>query len=162
MSDTKPKNYLKAIALWKIGKGILLLAIGISLVFLDRRHEILNALIDWANDEFMLPHSRIYFWLLSKFQTALSETHFRTTGILALVYSALLMVEGTGVYLEKRWAEWLMVLGTASLIPLEIYHFAHKPSWIKVVIIIVNSFIVWYLWKTLHKNNRHSPSSTRG
>lgn len=154
----KPKNYLKAIALWKIGKSVLLIAIGLSMVFLDRKNEVLNSLIDWANDEFMLPHSKIYVWLLSKFQTALSETHFRTSGYIALIYALVLAVEGVGVFYGKHWAEWLMVIGTASLIPLEIYHLIHKPSIIKIVIIIVNLLIVWYLWKVLQQNRKHSHS----
>ncbi|MBS1536630.1 MAG: DUF2127 domain-containing protein [Bacteroidetes bacterium] len=152
----KPKNYLKIIALWKIGKSVLLLIIGFSMVFLDRKHEMLNWLIDWANDEFMLPHSRIYVWLLSKFQTVLSETHFRTSGIIALFYSVILAIEGIGVYNGKHWAEWLMVIGTASLIPLELYHFIHKPSFIKIIIISVNVWIVWYLWKTLKQNRKEA------
>jgi uncharacterized membrane protein (DUF2068 family) len=158
--EIPPKNYLKAIALWKIGKSVLLLIIGFSMVFLDRKHEVLNLLIDWANDEFMLPHSKIYVWFLSKFQTALSETHFRTSGIIALVYAVVLAVEGIGVFYGKHWAEWLMVIGTASLIPLELYHCIHKPSIIKFTIIIVNVFIVWYLWKTLQQNRKHAHNKT--
>jgi uncharacterized membrane protein (DUF2068 family) len=147
-------RYLRTIALYKIAKGFALVFIGASLVFLDIREAWMDALIHWMNDELMLPHGKIYTFLLHKLQEFLFSDSVKTTGILALVYAVVLWIEGVGVYLGQRWAEWFMVFATASLIPLEIYHFVHKPSIVKALVICANTAIVWYLWRTLHKKNR--------
>ncbi len=144
-------KYLRTIALYKIAKGCALIFIGASLFFLDVRDTWYQAVIEWLDDELMLPQGKIFYWLLSRVETFLLGDTVRSTGILALIYAVVLWVEGVGVYLGQRWAEWFMVVATASLIPLEIYHLVHKPTIVKVIVILANSAIVWYLWRTLHK-----------
>jgi len=81
----------------------------------------------------------------------------RATGLLALFYTAVLFTEGIGVYLEKRWAELLMIFATASLIPLEVWHIWRHPSLAAVVILIVNCFIVWFLYFVLRRKPISAP-----
>lgn len=144
-------KYLRTIALYKIAKGCALIFIGVSLLFVDSRDSWYQAVIEWLDDELMLPHGKVFHWLLSKVEAFLLGDTVRSTGVLALIYSVVLWIEGVGVYLGQRWAEWFMVVATASLIPLEIYHLVHKPTIVKVMVILANSAIVWYLWRTLHK-----------
>lgn len=144
-------KYLRTIALYKIAKGFALVFIGITLVFLDSRDSWYQAVIEWLDDELMLPHGKIFYWLLARIETFLLGDAVQSTGILALVYAVVLWIEGVGVYMGQRWAEWFMVIATASLIPLEIYHLCHKPTLVKCIVIAANSAIVWYLWRTLHK-----------
>jgi uncharacterized membrane protein (DUF2068 family) len=58
-------------------------------------------------------------FLLHKLQDVLAGGQLRATGFLALFYCAVLFTEGIGVYMQKRWAELLMIFATAALIPLE-------------------------------------------
>ncbi len=51
-------RYLKLIALFKIGKGVLLLVAGASLLFLNTRARWMDALSNWTADEILLEHSR--------------------------------------------------------------------------------------------------------
>ena len=55
------------------------------------------------------------------------------------------VVEGWGLWREKRWAEYLTVIVTASLIPLEIWEIVRHFTWLKVFALVVNVAIVWYL-----------------
>jgi len=151
-------RYLKAIALWKLAKGAMLMAFGLSLLFLDIRQDWYVAVIEWIDAELMLPartlaSSPLFATLLRRLEEFLINTNLQTTGILALIYATVLGVEGVGVYWEKRWAEWLMVLATASLIPIEWYHLFHRFTWFKIGVIIVNSLIVWYLYRTLQSTH---------
>jgi hypothetical protein len=41
------------------------------------------------------------------------------------------IVEGVGLWLRKRWAEWLTVIATSLLVPFEIYELIHRPSPLK-------------------------------
>ena len=144
-------RYLKLIALFKIGKGLLLLSLGISLIFLNARTRWMDALSNWTADEILMEHSKAVAYLLDKLQAALAGGALRATGLLALCYAAVLFTEGIGVYMQQRWAEVLMIFATAALIPLEVRHLWHHPSLAAVLILAVNCFIVWFLYFVLRR-----------
>jgi uncharacterized membrane protein (DUF2068 family) len=150
-------RYLKVIALFKIAKGALLFLLGFSLLFLNSRGLWLDQISDWADEELLLGHSRAVHFLLSKLQDVLAGGQLRATGFLALFYCAVLFTEGTGVYMQKRWAEWLMILATGTLIPLEVWHLwhrlmFHRPSLAALLILLANCFIVWFLYRVLKRD----------
>ena len=68
-----------------------------------------------------------------------------TFGVVALLYSAVLLVEATGLWLQKRWAEYLTFISTALLLPLELYEMYERFTWVRVAIFVINIFVVWYL-----------------
>ena len=148
----KRVRYLKIIALFKIGKGVLLFILGFSLLFLNARDLWMDQISDWAGDEILLEHSKAVHFLLNKLQDVLAGGHLRATGLLALFYCAVLFTEGIGVYLQQRWAELLMVFATAALIPLEVRHLWHRPSLAGVAILAANCFIVWFLYRVLKRD----------
>jgi uncharacterized membrane protein (DUF2068 family) len=151
-------RYLKLIALFKIGKGVLLLLLGISFLFLNARDRWMDAISDWTENELLLVHSRFVLHLLNKLQAVLEGGVLRATGLLALFYSAVLFTEGIGVYLQKRWAELLMVFATAALIPLEIRHLLRRPSIAALIILLINCFIVWFLYRVLRRESHRVPA----
>jgi len=51
-------RYLKLIALFKIAKGLLLLILGISMLFLNARTRWMGALSNWIADEILLEHTK--------------------------------------------------------------------------------------------------------
>ncbi|MEA2325340.1 MAG: hypothetical protein QOE68_299 [Thermoanaerobaculia bacterium] len=63
----------------------------------------------------------------------------------AFAYAALFFVEGIGLFLRKRWAEWLTIVATASLIPVEIYELLHRVTAIKIAVLAINIAVVIYL-----------------
>ncbi|PYK06939.1 MAG: hypothetical protein DME66_02970 [Verrucomicrobia bacterium] len=151
LQEPRRHRYLKLIALFKIGKGVLLLSLGISLLFLNARTRWMDLLSNWAADEILMEHSKPVAFLLHKLQGVLQGGALRATGFLALFYTAVLFTEGIGVYMEQRWAELLMIFATAALIPLEVRHIWHRPSLAAIVILIVNCFIVWFLYFVLRR-----------
>ena len=160
----RPRNrvrYLKLIALFKIGKGSLLLVLGFSFLSLNARTGWLDAMSDWAADEILLKHSKAVHFLLGKLQNILAGGALRATGFLALFYAAVLFTEGIGVYLQKRWAEYFMVFATGALIPLEIRHIFHRPSIAAVAILLINCFIVWFLYRVLKRTPTHASTAPR-
>jgi uncharacterized membrane protein (DUF2068 family) len=145
-------RYLKLIALFKIGKGVLLLVLGVSLLFLNARTRWMDALSNWTADEILLEHSRGVAWLLHKLQAVLADGSVRATGFLALFYAAVLFTEGIGVYMQQRWAELLMIFATAALIPIEVRHLWHEPGLVSALILLANCFIVWFLYLVLRRD----------
>ncbi len=152
-------RYLKIIAIFKLLKGALLLSVGISLLFLNSKTRWLDAIGDWAGDELALVHSRPALYLLSRLQDVVAGGQLRFTGLVSLFYSAILFTEGTGVYLQQRWAEFLMVFATAALIPFEIHHLWHRPTLIAGSVLAANCFIVWFLYRVLRRE-KHEPPAT--
>ena len=99
LQGARRHRYLKLIALFKIAKGVLLLVLGISLLFLNARTRWMDALSDWTADEILLEHSKAISYLLHKLQAVLAGGALHATGLLALFYAAVLFTEGIGVYM---------------------------------------------------------------
>jgi uncharacterized membrane protein (DUF2068 family) len=152
LQGARRHRYLKLIALFKIGKGVLLLLVGVSLLFLNMRTRWMDALSNWTADEILMEHSRTVDYLLNKLQAVLAGGTLRATGFLALFYTAVLLTEGIGVYMEQRWAELLMIVATAALIPLEVRHIWHHPGVVGLIILLANCFIVWFLYRVLKRD----------
>jgi len=82
------------------------------------------------------------------------------TGIAAIGYGVLELVEGVGLWLDQLWAEFLTVIATSLLIPFEVYEVARKPSAWKAAGIAVNVAIVAYLAWRLHRRLRSVTETT--
>jgi uncharacterized membrane protein (DUF2068 family) len=76
------------------------------------------------------------------------STRTSTLGWLAaalLGYAAIELAEAVGLWLIKRWAEYLTVVATAAFLPLEIYELVEKVTWLRVVAFVFNVAVVVYL-----------------
>src|SRR6201981_2891304 len=159
LQEPRRVRYLKIIALFKIFKGVLLFLLGFSLLFLNSRPVWLDQISDWVDDQLLLAHSKAIIFLLNKLQDVLAGGALHATAILALFYCGVLFTEGIGVYMQKRWAEFLMIFATSALIPLEIRHvwhrlITHNAVVIPVVLLLANCFIVWFLYLVLRRDKR--------
>jgi uncharacterized membrane protein (DUF2068 family) len=66
-------------------------------------------------------------------------------GVALLVYAVLEGTEAVGLWLAKRWAEYLTFIATSILLPLEVYEIVHRVSVLKVIGFVINLAIVIYL-----------------
>ena len=89
--------------------------------------------------------------------------HLRTllvTGIAAIGYGLLELVEGVGLWLDQLWAEYLTVIATSLLLPFELYELARKPSLLKAGGIAVNiaivAYLAWMLRRRLAREAAHA------
>lgn len=161
LQETRRIRYLKLIAIFKIAKGVLLLVLGLSLLFLNARSGWMDSVSNWIADEILLKHSKPVAFLLHKLQAMLAGGTLRATGFLALFYTAILFTEGIGVYMQQRWAEFLMIFATATLIPIEIRHLWHRPGLVGVLILLANCFIVWFLYRVLKRDKAQTQPAER-
>jgi uncharacterized membrane protein (DUF2068 family) len=67
----------------------------------------------------------------------------------------MLLTEGTGLLLGKRWAEYFTVIATSSFIPLEIYEIARRVDEARIVLLLINIAIVIYLVLELYRDRQH-------
>jgi uncharacterized membrane protein (DUF2068 family) len=75
----------------------------------------------------------------------LDASKIRLFGAVILVYAAVEGIEAVGLWWEKRWAEYLTFIVTASFLPLEVYEMSHRLTPFKVSAFIINVAVVAYL-----------------
>ncbi|WP_151083300.1 DUF2127 domain-containing protein [Nocardioides cynanchi] len=80
-------------------------------------------------------------------QKALTADHstLKLVAIGVLAYGALELLEGVGLWLMKRWGEYVAMVGTLVFIPLEVYELVERVTWLRVVAFVFNLFAVVYL-----------------
>ncbi len=62
------------------------------------------------------------------------------------VYALIELAEGTGLWLARRWGEYLAMVATSVFLPLEVWELAAGHiTWLKVVAFVVNLALVIYL-----------------
>ncbi len=59
--------------------------------------------------------------------------------------AAMLLVEGGALLRGWKWGPWVVVGLSGALIPFEIASLARHPSWVRVLVLIVNGAIVAWL-----------------
>jgi uncharacterized membrane protein (DUF2068 family) len=64
---------------------------------------------------------------------------------IAIVYACVEAVEAVGLWWGRRWAEYLTLIVTASLLPVEVYELTNHVSPFKVVAFVLNVAVVAYL-----------------
>ena len=76
---------------------------------------------------------------------SLQSTKLHLFAVVALIYALVEGVEAVGLWYQKRWAEYLTLIVTASLLPIEVYELAHHLTPFKLLAFIVNVAVVLYL-----------------
>jgi uncharacterized membrane protein (DUF2068 family) len=146
---------LRVIAAFKLFKALALLVVAVTSFDLVRSAQ-LDAFAQWA-DSLPIRHGHR---LLTSFLDSMLELgphKFIAIGIGACVYAALFLVEGWGLWRSMRWAEYLTVIATTSLIPFEVYEIAHRTTALKIGALVVNVAILVYLIYLLKKKpNSHA------
>jgi len=75
-----------------------------------------------------------------------------------LVYALVRFAESYGLWLERRWAEWLAALSGGIYVPVEVYELARHVTWIRLGALLVNLAVVAYmcavLWRTRASSRR--------
>ncbi len=134
---------LRLIAAFKLLKGLALLALGIGA--LNLLHKDVEAIVvHWITIFQVDPHSHYLQVLLAKL-SILDDRRLKELSVGTFIYSALFMTEGIGLALGKRWAEYLTIMSTAYLLPLELYEIAKHTTVGKVIALVINLAVVAYL-----------------
>jgi uncharacterized membrane protein (DUF2068 family) len=133
---------------------LLLLAAGVYLLFHLNRD--FGRLGERAIRAIELDPRRPFFHRVIAYLHHLHASELRIAAIVAVGYGVLELVEGTGLWLDQLWAEYLTVIATSLLIPFEVYELIHKPGPVKAAGIVVNVLIVVYLARRLHHRVKHA------
>jgi uncharacterized membrane protein (DUF2068 family) len=147
---------LRLIAVYKLLHAVFFIAVGFGLLRL-RHHNVVEVLNTYIIIPYHLnPEGRVVDWLLDRAGSVSPHMLF-LLGWTAFLYAALFAAEGIGLYLRKHWAEYLVVIVTGSLLPLEIYELYIHAVWWKFVAVVGNLLIVTYLIHRLRLDSQNRP-----
>jgi uncharacterized membrane protein (DUF2068 family) len=143
---------LRALAIERWVRGIVLALLGVAVFRLKSTQVSLQDLFERdlkALDPFF---HQIHFQVSDSTTVTSIEKilHAKATtlnliAIGLILYGALQIVEGVGLWSLQRWGEYVAVVGTTAFIPLEVYELTEKISWLKIVVLAVNVAAVLYL-----------------
>src|SRR5262245_50050558 len=128
---------------FKLLKGLLLLAVGIGALNLLHR-DIADTLGPLISHLHVDPDNRHLSRALEKLWS-LDDRALKRISAGTFVYAGLLLTEGVGLLLRRRWAEYFTVLVTGSFIPLELYELTRRFTAVRLIIFGINVAVVWYL-----------------
>lgn len=154
---TKPKAHgrgLRLIAAFKLLKGLALLALGIGALKLLHK-DVEAIVVHWINVFQVDPHSH-YLQLLLEKLSILDDRRLKELSAGTFIYSAIFLTEGAGLAFRKSWAEYLTIITTASLLPLEVYELAKHASIGKVLALVINLAVVIYLVLEIRRSRKPS------
>jgi uncharacterized membrane protein (DUF2068 family) len=144
----KPRKQESAIALiligvFKLAKAVALIAIGIgALKYLHK--DLAASVLHWVDLLRVDPDNRFIHPLLAK-AFSITPKQLKEVSAGTFFYAALLGTEGIGLLLRKHWAEYFTIISTGALLPLEVYELAKHITIAKIIVLLINAAIVWYL-----------------
>jgi uncharacterized membrane protein (DUF2068 family) len=143
---------LRALAIERWVRGVVLALLGVAVFKLKTTQVSLQDLFE-KDLKTLDPFFRQIHFQVSDSTTITSiekvlHAKASTLNLIAIgliLYGALQLVEGIGLWSLKRWGEYVAVVGTTLFIPLEVYELTEKVSWLKIAVLAVNVVAVLYL-----------------
>jgi uncharacterized membrane protein (DUF2068 family) len=144
------RGWLTLIGIFKAAKSVALVAVGVMALAIVHDESTKRTFAHWEFVVSFAPGHRMLHEAIAKV-AGLEPHKLEEIGIGSFVYAAVFAVEGVGLLLQKRWAEYVTSGVTLSFIPLEIYEIVKKPTAVRVVALAVNVLVVVYLgWRIRH------------
>lgn len=141
--STTESTFVRVIAIFKLVKCGLFIcsALAISRIF---RLGVDDAVAGWLAVLHIDPQSHWLQWVMAK-ASGVSHDTFRLVAAGSFLYAAIYLIEGIGLWLDRPWAEWLTIVGSLCLVPLEIYEIYERVTPIRIGILVINLIIVAFL-----------------
>jgi uncharacterized membrane protein (DUF2068 family) len=85
-----------------------------------------------------------------------SDAQLWALAALAMTYAVLRFAEAYGLWLGRRWGEWIAALSGAIYVPVEVYELMRRVSTIKLVALLLNMAVVAYMCYMLWRGARRA------
>lgn len=145
----QPSLALRLIAVFKFCKAVLLVAVGLGVLQL-LRPGVAAQVRDWV-DPLAMGSARHLVQRIISLVSGLSPRRLEVLALAAFLYACLYMVEGVGLWLEKRWAEYLIAIATLAFVPFEIFALTRRVSLSRLTALGVNLSVAAYMTHCLRQ-----------
>ena len=143
---------LLLVGLFKLSKAVFFTAVGAGA--LDLMNKNISDVVMHVIDALKIDPERHFVGILMEHVGLIQPQTLRRAGILSFLYAAVCVVEGTGLILEKRWAEYFTTILTAMGLPWESYELVERYSPYKVGLLMINLAVLLYLVWILKKRRQ--------
>jgi uncharacterized membrane protein (DUF2068 family) len=92
------------------------------------------------------PEKRFWVEMSAKVDN-LTEPEMLHAAIGTFIYSLFALVEGGGLMFRIKWIGWMSIGESAFFVPIEVFELLHRFTWAVLVIMLLNIFMVWYLYQ---------------
>jgi uncharacterized membrane protein (DUF2068 family) len=150
---------LNLIIAYKLAKAVIWLitasAIMVALHF-GLTSWLRSSLLNW---EAHLSHEwaiRLANWLVRE----VTNRHLTIAAVALLLDGVVSAVESYALIHGRPWGEWLVVIATGALLPLEIWSLISKPRVARAVVFLINLAVVQYLAKRIWERHEERKVAT--
>ena len=154
------KRGLLLIGIFKLTKAVLSVALGVGALKL-LHHDLGSVILHIADALRIDPESHLIGILMIK-ADLINPRDLRHFSMITFAYAIVCLVEGTGLVLEKRWAEYFTVTLTSLALPLECYELFKEFTPLRLGLLVVNLlvvvYLVWLLRRQLRRETAESSS----
>jgi uncharacterized membrane protein (DUF2068 family) len=152
-------RWLAFIGVLKLVWGAFFVAVGFGLLRM-LHHDLYLFALQMVAALHLDPDRRAIAMVLDKV-SLLNDHRLKQLSAVVFIYAGLDFVEGIGLMLEKRWAEYFTLILTVALLPLEVFKLIHHPNHWTVLLLLVNILIAIYLaWLVLPKRRAAGQQAT--
>ncbi len=173
------------IAVFKLLKALLFFAVAFGLLRMIHKDTAVE--LKKLLHVFRIDGDREIIRSLLEKSTSFEDKQKMLTGILAAFSGLMFSIEGVGLLLRKKWAEYFTVILTSCGIPIELYEVFHRTAHVanskvldqivpeeqraafafdkmmllKIGALLLNSLIVWFLIAHLQRTRRNEQALAR-
>lgn len=145
---------MRLLAGYKSLLGLLLAVVALELVRLIDEGLMagVNEWVLWLHAD---PHHPLVLLIVRKVSSLRVET-LEEVAFLTGFLGGLHLIEGFGLWLQKRWAEYLCLISTCVFIPLEVHEMMVDFHLLKLLTLVANLAIVGYLARRIRRTRTSS------
>ncbi len=148
-----PAPTLYAIIAMKLLKGLFFAVLAL-IIYAHSDNDVSQEFRDVLAKLRLNPDTKFWANILAQVD-GLTQARIVHFAIATLIYSLFAAVEGVGLIFRLPWAGWLSIGESAFFIPIEIYELGRRFTWLVFVILILNTFMVSYLYANRERLFRH-------
>ena len=147
---------LKVVAVFEACKGLLVLFAGLTLFSLI--HQNIQSVAEQLVGHLHLNPAKHIPRIFIEAAGSLTDGRMLLFALFALLYSSMRFVEAYGLWFARRWAEWFALVSGSIYLPIELYELIKGVSWLKIIFVLINLLIVFYMAMMLKRNRNESLS----
>jgi len=141
--DSEHIKGVRTVALFESAKGLIVMLAALG--FLSMRHKNI-----WGFAESLLEFLHInqhshYAGVFLDLVARVGDIRLWKVAVILSLYVILRFVEAYGLWYALPWAEWMAAITGGIYIPFEVADFVKRATWFRLIVIVVNLLIVFYM-----------------
>jgi uncharacterized membrane protein (DUF2068 family) len=146
------EDLIRIASVFEAAKGLIVLITGFGLLLFIHKdlHRVAEQVVRHLHLNPARHNPNIFIDVINH----ITDPQLVALALSAFLYSLVRFVEAYGLWYHRQWAEWFGLLTGGIYIPAELYELFQGATMIKLIILIVNVFVVALLGQVLYLSRR--------